>query len=208
MRTPLQENIIMQEARNLLALREMTPFSEHQLSAAGLPELYEGTGFQGITPRAAKLATPNSILTSGNGAGNGGATPSSVVPSTPGTHITSKTGQKASSKALALRDHFGLNEAASGNLNNDDAFSVDHEHEDSASLALTLSSRSGRGGQLIVRGGSSDRERQLKSILAQQLSSLPDPEYTYEVTLPEGADELLGQLEDSEGHKLGSIVRT
>ena len=42
-----QENIIMQEARNLLALRDMTPFSEKQLSAAGLPELYEGTGFGG-----------------------------------------------------------------------------------------------------------------------------------------------------------------
>ena len=43
----LEENIIMQEARNLLALRDMTPFSEKQLSAAGLPELYEGTGFGG-----------------------------------------------------------------------------------------------------------------------------------------------------------------
>ena len=57
------------------------------------------------------------------------------------------------------------------------------------------------GGQLILRDA--DRERQLKSILAQQLSSLPEPEYTYEVSLPAGADDLLNQAdEDGEGEGL------
>ena len=51
----------MQEARNLLALRDMTPFSEKQLSATGLPELYEGTGFGG---QYASEFTHNSIFSS------------------------------------------------------------------------------------------------------------------------------------------------
>ena len=38
-RTPMQEDIIMQEARNHRAMRDMTP-----LAGEDLPELYEGTG--------------------------------------------------------------------------------------------------------------------------------------------------------------------
>eukprot|EP01035_Chromulina_nebulosa_P036735 gene36735-49527_t len=96
---------------------------------------------------------------------------------------------------MLIRDHFGLNESAS-NSAHDDAFSADPE--DSSSVALTLSSKGAGGGQLILRDV--DRERQLKSILAQQLSSLPEPEYTYEVSLPAGADDLLNQAdEDGEG---------
>ena len=52
-----------------------------------------------------------------------------------------------------------------------------------------------------------DRERQLKSILAQQLSSLPEPEYTYEVSLPAGADDLLNQA-DEDGEGEGMCVPT
>lgn len=44
-RTPIQEDIIMQEARNLRAIRDMTPLSG---SGEDLPELYEGTGFSGV----------------------------------------------------------------------------------------------------------------------------------------------------------------
>lgn len=58
LRTPVQENIIMQEARNQRAFRDMDP-----LAGDDLPELYEGTGFQGMTPRMSKMATPNTVRT-------------------------------------------------------------------------------------------------------------------------------------------------
>ena len=61
LRTPMQEDVIMQEARNARALRDMTP-----LSGEELPELYEGTGFGGVTPRMSKMATPNTVLATPN----------------------------------------------------------------------------------------------------------------------------------------------
>jgi pre-mRNA-splicing factor CDC5/CEF1 len=48
-RTPIQENIIMQEAKNQRAIRNMlTPLNGEEESDAELPTLYEGTGFQGF----------------------------------------------------------------------------------------------------------------------------------------------------------------
>lgn len=69
-RTPLQEDVLMQEARNLRALRSAVP-----LSGQELPELFEGTGFAGAQPRSHRLATPNAILA---------PTPSSVRSGTAG----------------------------------------------------------------------------------------------------------------------------
>ena len=54
----------------------------------------------GITPRAAKLATPNTLVSYGNN--NVGATPTTnaLVPATPNSHITSKTGSKSTGQVL------------------------------------------------------------------------------------------------------------
>lgn len=103
-RTPLQENMIIQEARNLRALREITPFSAAQ-SEDELPDidfLQHGTGFDGIKPRSNIAPTPNSVLrTPMIEAGGGGSSTSSV----------SMLSRGGSSRATPLlRDQFGLND--------------------------------------------------------------------------------------------------
>jgi pre-mRNA-splicing factor CDC5/CEF1 len=172
-RTPIQEDIIMQEARNLRALREMTP-----LNAEDLPELYEGTGFSGVflqliidmytiliyrlltcsnikvNPRSAKLATPNTVIGTPQRAGFANATPSIL-----GTPL-SVAGSSYTSSQTPLRDQFGLNNDVS------DTFSV--------SDSMSVSSRAER-----------ERDRVAKARLAQQLKSLPEPEYTYEISIPD-----------------------
>lgn len=112
LRTPMQENIIMQEARNLRTLRAMVP-----LSGEELPELEEGTGFEGVSPRSGRMATPNTFL--GTPA-HPGATPLRTPGSVAGSVAGSVGSSVASSRygAPVLRDQLGLNDAHS------DTFSV------------------------------------------------------------------------------------
>lgn len=182
-RTPLQENMILQEARNLRALREITPFTAAQTEDE-LPDisfLQGGTGFESIKPRDNTVATPNMVLRTpqtdaggGGGAGLGGG--SSVVSSSRG----------GTSRATPqLRDQFGLNEWQAKSLavggtpahststpmteytnDNSDAFSVSD-----ISMTSEISDRK--------------REKLRKMQLAEQLKSLPEPEYSYDVTLPQ-----------------------
>jgi pre-mRNA-splicing factor CDC5/CEF1 len=73
-RTPMHEDIVMQEARNQRVLREMTPLVDND-DGKGLGTLYEGTGFQGMAPRKTVMATPNTVLgaTPGHGGDVGAA---------------------------------------------------------------------------------------------------------------------------------------
>jgi pre-mRNA-splicing factor CDC5/CEF1 len=177
-RTPLQEDIVMQEARNLRALRDMTPLVG---SDAPLPELYEGTGFQGTAPRSAKAATPNVVLAtpaSVLGGGHGGATPllaghaDAVFMAVP----SSSSSSSAAVGRTPLRDQFGLNVPGHGHGHgNDDAFSVSDANTVAQSVA---SSRFDR-----------ERERAQRAQLRSQLQALPEPEFTYEIALPAVADE-------------------
>lgn len=160
LRTPVQENIVMQEARNLRILRDMTP-----LAGDELPELQEGTGFEGMKPRNAKLATPNSVL--GTPARGGpGSTP---VIHTPGSVTSSFGGSVAGgSKQLLLRDQLGLNDPHA------DSFSV--------SDVESVTSFASRG-----------QERERKQKLANQLKQLPEPEFVYEIAVPElGGEDTAG----------------
>jgi pre-mRNA-splicing factor CDC5/CEF1 len=149
MRTPQHEDIIMQEAKNLRALREMTPLTQQEL-----PELYEGTGFDGAAPRKANFATPNTVISSIQ------ATPSrGAVPGTPMSVASSYA--KGSNKLV--RDQLGLNSAST--MMGDDSFSV--------------SEMSG-----IVSRSDRERNKALQKSLLSKLKALPEPEYTYEVALP------------------------
>jgi pre-mRNA-splicing factor CDC5/CEF1 len=164
-RTPLQENIVMQEARNLRALREMAP-----LSGDELPELLEGTGFEGINPRVARLATPNTVL--GTPARNSvAATPASVMSSDVsviGSQF-SGVGNKSGNKSRPLiRDALGLNDP------NSDSFSV----AEMSSVATGAMSRADKYMELERRQN-----------IADQLKQLPQPDYSYEIAIPEGSEE-------------------
>ena len=98
-RTPMQEDVIMQEVRNQRVLREMTPLADPK----DLPELYEGTGFDGMNARNTAKATPNTLLQ--------GATPArSVASSTPGS-VMSGHSMATSIVLPTMRDQFGLNDA-------------------------------------------------------------------------------------------------
>jgi pre-mRNA-splicing factor CDC5/CEF1 len=158
-RTPLQEDVIMQEARNLRRLREMTPLLDSQ-SDAELPELYEGTGFHGVKPRSGVSATPNTVL----------GTP--LLLGAKGSDSVSGSQWKAGgsvahsvSSTPLLRDQLGLNSGAFDNIS-----------ETASVVSESMSSVSSRA-----------REKQLKSFLAAQLKSLPEPEYTYDIAVPDVA---------------------
>jgi len=150
-RTPLQEDIIMQEARNQRAMRDVTSlFGEEQ----ELPELFEGTGYGGAMPRRANLATPNTFLNAPDATparGGGASVAGSVARSTASTFGGSSV----------LRDPFGLNSS----------FGADAESD----LASVVSSRTD--------------SKAFRNMLAQQLKSLPEPEFVYEVALPEQPSE-------------------
>lgn len=142
LRTPKQDDVIMQEARNAIAMNRVGVVP---LAGGELPELYEGTGFDGVAPRNIKLATPNLYL-------NPGDTPLR-------TPASSVMGSIASVSSTPLRDQFGLNDP----------------HADSFSVSDTMS---------ISSRGEKIREREYRAQLASQLSSLPEPEYIYDIAIP------------------------
>lgn len=160
-RTPMQEDVIMQEARNLRRLREMTPLLDSQ-SDAELPELYEGTGFHGVKPRSGVAATPNTVLGTPLLMGAKGSSDS-----VSGSHWKAGGSVAASASSTPLlRDQLGLN---SGNA-------FDNISETASVVSESMSSVSSRA-----------REKQLKSFLSAQLKSLPEPEYTYDIAVPDVA---------------------
>ena len=173
LRTPMQENIIMQEAKNLRALRDITPFSDTEM-----PELLEGTGFEGIQPRKATVATPNTLLVNSNQSGAGSNTP--LLTGTPqvggGSSALVRSTPLSIGGRTPLRDQLGLNDMSST-----DMYSVSDD--------VSMSSRLSR-----------IRERDSKLELNNKLRSLPEPEYAYEVSIPvieeEGAVEEQVQVED------------
>eukprot|EP00904_Undaria_pinnatifida_P011673 jgi/Undpi1/7636/HiC_scaffold_23.g10109.m1 len=81
--TPVGEDVVMQEARNLSLLNAgQTP-----LLGGENPNLQEGTGFVGNAPRQNRMTTPNAMGGPGGAAGGGGGgTPGSTpLPGTPST---------------------------------------------------------------------------------------------------------------------------
>ena len=106
-RTPLQENIVLNEARNLRALREVTPFTAAQ-NDEELPDigfLQGGTGFESVKPRDNTVATPNVVLRTPQIEAGVGGDSDSVV-----------TGKGSSRATPMIRDQFGLNEWESRSL--------------------------------------------------------------------------------------------
>ena len=166
MRTPLQEDVIMQEARNARILREMTPMTGQEVE-----ELHEGTGFEGVAPRTAVRATPNTVLaTPGRGVGGVGSTPArgGVPSASPAAVFQASNGGMG---RTPLRDQFGLNDPHNihgGFRGDDDSFSVSD-----------VASTSWRD------------DREYRAQLAGQLKSLPEPEFAYEIAIPhvEGEDD-------------------
>jgi pre-mRNA-splicing factor CDC5/CEF1 len=170
LRTPQREDIIMQEAKNLRILREMTP-----LSTQDVPELLEGTGFQGVNPRRAVAMTPNSLIATSQVATgmtpsrsvNGGMTPSN---------------QSVASMTPSLRDGLGLNSGI-------------HDHSDTHSLmSMDWKSQKSNGVGLPP------------SFLRSQLSSLPEPEYTYEVAVPATQTVSVEDVDEDEDEEDGTDV--
>jgi pre-mRNA-splicing factor CDC5/CEF1 len=146
MRTPrvaTGKDVILQESLNQLAMMN----TKTPLLGGVNPELQEGTGFGGITPRSTALTTPNVLgtpLVGGatpshrgggrSGAGGGGATP-------------------LGGGATPLRDELGVNKISEW--------------------------------APVVSGMSeSSRLKHQKMQLSSSLAALPEPQYTYEVEVP------------------------
>ena len=123
--------------------------------------MIEGTGFEGVNPRSAKLATPNSYVAD---------TPFPTPGRTPSIAMGSKQGSAGGGSNMTPslnRDQFGLN---SGLISgNSDAFSV----SDVSSVGSVAGSRLER-----------IRDKEMKLALLNQLKQIPEPEYSYEISLP------------------------
>jgi len=186
-RTPMHEDVIMQEARNQRVLREMTPLVEQEDGAQGLGALYEGTGFQGMNPRKAVMATPNTVLAATPAGAGVVDTPMSVA--SHGSKQSFGSGPRAGKSSL-VRDQFGLNDPAGasfrgggsvgsatggGAANGDVDIDSVYENEDESDNQSTVS-MSTFGGSASVGG---------RSELLGGLKALPEPEFTYAFKIPE-----------------------
>ena len=183
MRTPIQEDIIMQEAKNQRALREMTPFLDVE-NDKEMPEMYGGTGFEGSQPRRAIVATPNtfmnladnytplrsssssSIAGGGSIANNG----SKLLSLTNGSVADGRSINTASNRTI-IRDSFGLNSSSGGGSS-----VMDDNYSESGMTSIAS----------VVRNDKL-KDRLLRSQISSQLKSLPEPEYMYEVAVPDEA---------------------
>jgi len=176
MRTPVQEDIIMQEAKNQRALREvMTPFMDGGEDDKELPDLYVGTGYEGSQPRRANIATPNTYLNladntplrssssvSGSIANNNRG---KLLSLTNGASVADRSLNTAFSRTI-IRDSFGLN---SGSV-------MDDTYSESGMTSIASAMRNDKL-----------KDKLLRSQISSQLKSLPEPEYTYEVAVPDEA---------------------
>lgn len=135
-----------------------------------LPELYEGTGFEGVNPRNAKLMTPNVVLSSTPAAAGGGG---QGVASTPGSVMSGMT-NTTGGKMLQIRDHFGLNEPYAGD-----------DHTSMADDESMVSFQSTQPSIATTSASNFQYAGQQRKQLASKLMSLPEPEFIYEVKVPE-----------------------
>jgi pre-mRNA-splicing factor CDC5/CEF1 len=177
MRTPIQEDIIMQEAKNQRALREMTPFLDVE-NDKEMPELYGGTGFEGSQPRRANVATPNTFLnladnstplrSSGSIVGGGSIANNGKLLSLTNGSVADGRSVNTTSNRTIIRDSFGLN-SGSGSV-------MDDNYSESGMTSIAS----------VVRHDKL-KDRLLRSQISSQLKSLPEPEYMYEVAVPDDA---------------------
>lgn len=181
MRTPIQEDIIMQEAKNQRALREMTPFLDVE-NDKEMPELYGGTGFEGSQPRRANVATPNTFMNLadnstplrssssvvGGGGGSIAANNGKLLSLTNGS-VSDGRSVNTSSNRTIIRDSFGLNSSGSSVM-------MDDNYSESGMTSIAS----------VVRHDKL-KDRLLRSQISSQLKSLPEPEYMYEVAVPDDA---------------------
>jgi len=210
-RTPMQEDIVMQEAKNLRMLRDAaTPlFAVAQQDGlvgeaeaegvegpggADAPQLFAGTGYGGIEPRKATLATPSTFNNLVKGTPSGAsvmATPSGAVSVAQST----ASGTTFTSQASVLRDPFGLNARAAGaGVATGPGSSGDYDNYSVADSSMA--------------GGASVRSDKLRAKLLQdqlsgRLRSLPEPEYSYGVELPAGAEDV--DDEENEGEVMVAV---
>mmetsp|Transcript_19713 Transcript_19713/g.27338 ORF Transcript_19713/g.27338 Transcript_19713/m.27338 type:complete len:794 (+) Transcript_19713:113-2494(+) len=115
MRTPLNKDTVMEEAENIIKLRNTkTPL-------LGGENADVATSFSGVTPNHQRLATPNPLATPsriGGGGGEGATTPMrGGVPATPGSiasGVSGFSGTTGMMSATPARDGLGINVAAGG----------------------------------------------------------------------------------------------
>lgn len=172
MRTPRTAggmDVVMEEARNLAAMRnETAPLLGGESAVLGA-----GTGYEGITPSYQGGATPNPLARAaaggsraGAGAGSG-ATPA-LLGMTPMTAAGSVAGGGAT--PAGMRDQLSINREQQGQLNSFEASSV----------AGGVDDGSRRSKRARIEPGTSE--------LRAALSSLPAPQSEVEVVLPEVED--------------------
>ena len=112
-----------------------------------------------MNPRASKLATPNTVLATPGRGSNFGG----LTPSVSGTPTASVAGSQYTASHTPLRDEFGLNDPS-------DAYSM--------SDSMSVSSRMDKS-----------RDKAFRAKISSQLRGLPEPEYTYEISIPELEDD-------------------
>ena len=159
-RTPANEDTILQEAQNLLALTNV----ETPLKGGENTPLHE-TSFDGMTPRKQVVQTPNVVLgtplhTPGRGGMSVASTPRSMM-------MTPRESGLGASALTPLRDQLSINM--------EETMSVGVGGESSTRSFDSL--RSGRQQQF-----------EMKAQLRAGLQSLPTPRNNFEIVMPSDSD--------------------
>lgn len=154
LRTPVQENIILQEARNLRILRDFNPLIDSQNNVEQ-PALVGGFGFDGVDPRASRLATPNTVLSSPLT-----TSASLLIPDSRSISLR----QSVTTPGSVLRDKLGSNHS-------DPGFDTASVISSVADSQITFTSKI--------------RDKELRALISAQLKALPEPEYIYDIAIPE-----------------------
>lgn len=155
-RAAMGSDVVLQEARNQLAMRDVqTP-----LLGGETPSLQEGTGFAGSAPKGAgTVATPNALTAAAAAAqGTPMATPLMFGGNGGGGRAAgSATPLDGSGGGTPLRDDLSLNQGSGG----------------------------GGNGGLPPGMSAAAAARYQKAQLASALSNLPEPQYAYEIEVPD-----------------------
>ncbi|XP_075263035.1 cell division cycle 5-related protein-like [Convolutriloba macropyga] len=166
-KTPAQQNTVMEEARNLLAMSQQ----ETPLLGGENTMIMGGTGFSGMTPKTQVVATPNTVMATPFMGGS--ATPANAI--TDGNFsVRSARGSvgpviPASVRSTPLRDNLNINDLTGGAFNEDED-SVMGDNDDTRSM---------------ISSASSVNHALLKQQLKSDLSNLPQPKNDFEIVLPE-----------------------
>ena len=188
-RTPASQNVVMEEAKNLLSMRN----AQTPLLGGETPSLRGGTGYEGAQPASLRQPTPNAMVQRGGAASTGVAgddrmqTPMSVSAASAAPSSASSHSRIGGGGRTPLRDALQINPQEGMGAVVGDAGAR-------PGSLMSVSSFRGAGsdtpgGASVASSGAASSVFGGRRALAEQLAQLPEPKYSYEIVAPEMEDD-------------------